>query len=86
MVTQDKIKIYKRYNGDIDSWARSGSKKEKLIMNDNDWYIIEGLIQNLSLVKKGMASLIFSNDLNNKIKESCDSEETIQVLQQITEL
>jgi hypothetical protein len=86
MITQDKIKTYQKYSGDIDSWARSGSKKEKLIMNDNDWYIIEGLIQDLSLVKKGLTSSTFNNDLNNKIKESCNSEETIQALQQITAL
>ena len=47
MITEDKIKIYKRYKGDIDSWARAGSKKEKLIMIDNDWYMIDGFIQDL---------------------------------------
>ncbi len=85
MITQDKIKIYKRYSGDVDSWARSGSKKEKLVMNDDDWYIIDGLIQDFSLVKKGLTSLTFSNDLNNRLKENCDSEETIQALKAITD-
>ncbi|HEX8576638.1 MAG TPA: hypothetical protein VF677_10140 [Flavobacterium sp.] len=86
MITQDKIKIYKRYNGDIDSWARSGSKKEKLVMNDNDWYLIDGLIHDYSLVKKGLTSSSFSNNLNDKLKENCDSEETIKALKQINDL
>ncbi len=86
MITQDKIKIYKKYSGDIDSWARSGSKKEKLVMNDDDWYVIDGLIQDFSLVKKGLTSLTFGNDLNNKLKEKCDSEETIEALKAITDL
>ncbi len=86
MITQDKIKIYKRYSGDIDSWMRSGSKKEKLVMNDDDWYIIDGLIQDFSLVEKGLASLTFNNDLNNRLKENCDSEKTIQALKAITNL
>ena len=86
MITQDKIKIYKKYNSDIDSWVRNGSKKEKLIMNDDDWYLIDGLIQDFSLVKKGLTSLAFANDLNDKLKERCDSEETIQALKAISDL
>lgn len=69
MITEDKVKIYKRYNGDIDSWARSGSKKEKSIIIDEDWYVIDGLIQDLSLVKKGLASSGFSETLNVKLFE-----------------
>jgi len=86
MITQDKIKVYKRFDGDIDSWARSGSKNEKLVMNDGDWYMIEELIQDLSLVEKGLASVTFNNDLSNRLTENCDSEKTIQALKAITNL
>lgn len=86
MITQDKIKIYKRYNGDIDGWSRNGSKKEKFVMTDDDWYIIDGLIQDFTLVKNGLTSLTFNNDLNNKLKENCDNEETIQALKAIIDL
>lgn len=86
MITKNKINIYKKYNGDIDSWARSGSKKEKNILNDNDWHIIDGLIQDLSLVKKELTSLTFSNDLNSKLKEICDGEETVESLKAIIDL
>lgn len=84
MITQNKIKIYKRYTGDIDSWARSGSKKEKLVMEDNDWYIIDGFIQDLTLVKKGLTSLTFNDNLNNRLRENCDGEKTVQALKTIT--
>lgn len=86
MITKDKIKIYRKYRGDIDSWVKNGSKKEKLIMNDEDWYLIDGLIQDLFLVNKGLVSLAFDNDLNNRLKEKCDSEETIQLLKTVFEL
>jgi len=74
MITQGKIKIYKKYSGNIDSWARSGSKKEKLIMTDNDWYIIDELIQDMSLAKKELASPTFTNDLNNRLNEYLNQE------------
>jgi len=54
MITLEKIKIYKRYSGNIDSWAKSGSKKEKLFMNIDDWYAIDGLIQDFYLMKNGL--------------------------------
>lgn len=86
MITQDKIKIYKKYSGDIDSWARGGSKKEKLVMKDNDWYIIDVLIQDLTLVNKGLTSVTFSDSLDNRLKENCNSKEAIQALIALSDL
>lgn len=86
MITEDKIKVYKRYDGDIDSWARSGSKKEKLIMTDEDWYVIDGLIQDLTIVKKGLASSGFSENLNVKLKETCDNDSTVNQLQKLASI
>ena len=85
MITEDKIKIFKRYNGDIDSWARSGSKKEQLIINDDDWYMIEALVQDLFIVKERLSSLEFNNTLISKLKESCDGEETINHLKKLAD-
>ncbi|MCA0236110.1 MAG: hypothetical protein LCH81_06985 [Bacteroidetes bacterium] len=85
MITKEKIKIYKRYGGDIDGWARSGSRKEKSVMNDNDWYIIDGLLQDLTLAKKGLTSLSFNDDLNSRLEENCENKETIQTLKAMTD-
>lgn len=86
MITEDKIKVYKHYDGDIDGWARSGSKKEKSIMSDEDWYVIDGLIQDLSIVKKGLASSGFNENLNVKLKEMCDSDSTVNLLQKLASI
>lgn len=80
MITIDKIKIYKRFNGDIDGWVRVGTKEEKSIMNNNDWFLIEGFIQDINLVKKGLASDTFMNSINERLKENCDSKETIELI------
>lgn len=85
MITVDKIKIYKRFNGDVDGWARIGSKEEKSIMNDEDWFLIEGFIQDINLVKKGLASDTFMNLINERLKEKCDSQETIQEIKELAE-
>jgi hypothetical protein len=85
MITEDKLKIFERYDGNSDSWARNSSEKEKVVMTDDDWYIIESLIQDLFLVKNGLASLQFKDALNIKLKEKCDVEKTINQLKNLAE-
>ena len=83
MLTEEKLKIYKRYHGDIDSWARSGTKKEKSIIDDNDWYTIDGLLQDLYLINKGVASEGFASSLSNRLKENCINNEVIEEIRKL---
>lgn len=83
MITIDKIKIYKRFNGDVDGWARIGTKEEKSIINDNDWFLIEGFIQDISIIKKCIASDTFIKSINEKLKANCDTYETIQAIKDL---
>ncbi len=85
MINEEKIKIYKRYKGDIDGWARTSNKKEQMIMEDSDWYLIEAFIQDIKLVKKGLASSDYSNSVNEKLNSNCDSVETVEKLKALTE-
>ncbi|MBN8785640.1 MAG: hypothetical protein J0I84_00965 [Terrimonas sp.] len=78
MITQEKLKIYKKYDGNIDSWARSGRKKEKTIMEDKDWGMIDGLIQDLKLADRGLAAEVYINDIYKRMNENCDSAETVE--------
>ncbi|MBX9449612.1 MAG: hypothetical protein KL787_07850 [Taibaiella sp.] len=80
MITIDKIKIYTRFNGDVDGWARVGTKEERSIMNDKDWVLIETFIQDINLVKKGLASDSFIHSINDRLRKNCDSQETIDSL------
>lgn len=83
MITIDKVRIYQRFNGNIDGWARVGTKEEKSIMSDNDWFLIEGFITDIKLVKTGFASDTFVNTMNEKLKKNCDKEETVKALEEI---
>ncbi len=83
MITQEKIKIYNSFQGDVDGWARMDSKKEKAIMNDGDWFFIDGLLQDIQLVKKGLTSKEFSDTLQRRLIENCDNPETINQLRKV---
>jgi len=83
MITQEKVKIYNSFQGDVDGWARMGSKKEQSIMKDNDWALIDNLLQDILLVRKGLTSKEFSDNLQKRLVESCDSSETINQLKKL---
>jgi hypothetical protein len=83
MITKDKVKVYNSFHGDIDGWARMGSKKEKVIMSDNDWSLIDNLLQDIRLVAKGLTSKEFSDTLQRKLIENCDNPETISQLKKM---
>ena len=80
MITIDKLKIYKKYLGNIDSWALSGKEKEFSLMNDDDWGLIYDLLQSLEIVENGVASDMFRTQTLSRLKESCDTEDTQQEL------
>jgi hypothetical protein len=84
MITEEKLQIYSKY-GEIDSWVRSGSKKEKSIMEDQDWYIIESLLQDLFFVNKGISSSEFETEIFKKLAENCQNERTISILKKMAE-
>lgn len=85
MITTDKLTIFRRFCGDIDSWARQSSKKEKAAMNDSAWALIGSLIQDILLVKNGLASHDFSDKLQQRLKESCDGAKTIERLKRFAD-
>jgi hypothetical protein len=85
MITSSKLKIYKYYKGDIDNWARAGTKLEKSIMKDEDWAIIESFLQDLALIKKNLTSSEFTNNVRVRLKENCENDNVIQQLKELVE-
>ncbi len=80
MITENKLKVYFKYKGEIDLWVRVGSVKEKKILTDEDWFKINSLVQDLLLVHRKLTSAIFNKSLEEKLTNLCDKEETISLL------
>ena len=79
MITIEKLKVYKNYDGDIDSWARSARKHEKAAIDNREWYLIDRLIQDLKLIDKGLAADSYANEVNIRLSDNCDKE-TIELI------
>ncbi len=58
-ITQEKLKIFKKYEGDEDRFARGGSRHEKELFQLEDWSLINDFQQRLEMVEKGLTSSDF---------------------------
>ncbi len=73
MITKQKITIYLKYQN-IDNFARFANAKEKNILVDKDWALIENLIQDIHLLKNNMVSSEMRDKIENKIKDYTEDE------------
>ena len=83
MITLEHLRIYKKYHGDGDMLFRCGTSKEKEWMDYESWSMIDDLVQDLIFVEKGVASDSYIKFTNDKLRECCDSEDTIRELKNI---
>jgi len=78
MIDVHKLKIYKKYDGDIDMWAMQKGEQNK--MSDSDWGLIDNFLQDLVIIKSGHASTDFAAKFHERLKENFDSQDTIDFL------
>lgn len=80
-----KLKEYEEYHGYYDGFYMQRVKNGTNITNDDDWYLIANLIQDIRLINKERASKEFSGILLKRLKENCDSEETASQLRKFAD-
>ena len=75
MITLEKLKIYEKYAGDDDHFARIGNHKESELFNGNsDWYEINNFKQDIHLITKNLASEKYKQKVIEKLKLICDEQ------------
>jgi len=66
MLNESKVQTYKRFNGDIDGWARVTRKSENDI-TETEWAKLDQLIQKLTICKRGLGSTEFCQQANDDL-------------------
>ena len=82
-ISKDAIAVYKKFDGDMDGWARMATAKDKQVISDGLWWAITGLIQDLKLVKNGLASESFIDATNKRLGLLVDKHSTIKLLESL---
>jgi hypothetical protein len=85
MLTIEKINTYIRYRGFLDGYVLLTKRSEDLISGE-DWVLIQEIIQDLNLINKGLTSGLYTEEVNKKIIDNCDSLETQKRLKEIPTL
>ena len=67
------LRVYLKYNGDIDMFARIGRKRERQLCEPNDWDVIDDFFQRLEMIEKGLCSAEFKKKTLAEIKKITDT-------------
>jgi hypothetical protein len=76
MLTLDKLRIYRRFDGDMDGWAQTATGHDASGIADDDWFLIEELRQGLALVATGQASQTYAASLESRLLDTTADEAT----------
>ena len=82
MITLEHAKTYNSFGGNADEWARM--KEPDDTMTDDIWLEIEGILQNLTIIKNGRASGEFAAQTLQHLRTSCENPEVEQKLIEIS--
>jgi hypothetical protein len=80
MLNSKMLKIYTKYNGDIDLFSRIGSNVEKMCVSTENWFLVDRLIQDLRVLKKGLGSIVLEESVNEELIQVCENDDVINEL------
>ena len=84
MITIDKLKEYEEYRGYYDGFYIQKVKKNENLTSDEEWIVIESLVNDCHLQNNGVSSEEYSNNLEFKLIELCLDRKTIEYLKNIS--
>jgi hypothetical protein len=74
-MTLEQFKIYKKYYGDNDMFARAANNTEKALMKNFDWYYFSELLQDLYIVSQNQASQEYEEEALDKLNKIISDKE-----------
>ena len=85
MITLQHMAIYVSYMGDIDRFIRTATESEKAIIDEKLWALIEGLMEDIALIKNGLASEDYTEDAERRLQICCHDQDVIAEMRSIVD-
>ena len=82
MLTPEKIEIFKKYKGYFDGYHIQTKGNEKAI-SDDEWFLLSNLMQDIYLIRKGLASKSFEMKVADELTKYCDNKTTYDLVLQL---
>lgn len=83
IITIEKLKEYEAFRGYYDGFYLQKVKSGENSTSNEEWNLISELAQDIRMVHKKLAAESFVEILNNRLKENCEDDETIELLKDI---
>jgi hypothetical protein len=77
MLTLAKLKIFARIKGDIDMFSRAGRAKEKETIDDEEWRLIDTLIQDATVIDRQLGSEERTTQATRRIIDNCENNDVV---------
>lgn len=82
MLTKEKITSYQKYGGDLVGYLRM-NKQEENIFEAGEWAELGSIIQDLVIIRKGLAAPSYMITVDNKLNAMCDNVFTIGLIKEL---
>lgn len=77
MITAEKLSIYRRFNGDLDGWSRSGCPDADKI-TESEWREIASLVTEAAWVKNRLVDSVGCEKIAEQIRSATENEFTAE--------
>ena len=84
MITRENLRIYEKFGGDIDGFARGSKPSERESITDQDWHLIEEIRQSLSIVQSGLATADFEARVRARVIDVAQDKDVRERLFQLS--
>lgn len=85
LITLSKLQVYVSYDGDGDRFARSGRPNEREILSDEDWLLIDLLIQDATVINRNLGSENRTDQATRRLRENTDGEDVVEEIKRLAE-
>lgn len=79
-ITGEVLRIYAKYGGDLDGFARMAGAEERAVLSDAGWHAIDVLVSSVSHMKRGLVSPEYAERIRRSLREQCLDEAVMQAL------
>jgi hypothetical protein len=85
MITLDKPSIFARFKGDADMFGRAGRAREKELISDGEWYLIDTLFQDATVIDRNIGSERRILQAKQRILENCEDDQVVAKIHLLAE-
>jgi len=85
VITKAKLKIFERFKGDGDMFCRTGRQSEKRTFSDEDWHLIDVLLQDAIVIDRKLGSDHRTAEATERIRTSCEDDDVVEQVHWLAE-